>query len=91
MRIALTGAKGWKMNDFGTVQLQNQAINPSWSEPHHPKLAALGSPHVESFSSIFDLNPGLLEKGIQDIGKITAFDGIHESTAPNKLELWISG
>jgi DNA-directed RNA polymerase I subunit RPA2 len=71
---------------FKTLQLQEQAINPSSSDPHYPKLAALSAPHVESFNSIFDLSPGLLEKGIQDIGKITVFDGTQESTAPNKLE-----
>lgn len=78
------------MKSFNTLKLQDQAINPSSSDPHYPKLAALSAPHVESFNSIFDFNHGLLEKGIQEIGKITVFDGTQDSTAPNKLECKIS-
>ena len=71
---------------FRTVERQEEAISPSKGGPHNPRLSALSAPHVESFNTIFELagGPGILERAIQDIGKVTVFDGTDGS--PNKLE-----
>ena len=60
---------------FRTVERQEEAISPSKGGPHNPRLSALSAPHVESFNTIFELagGPGILERAIQDIGKVTSF------------------
>ncbi len=71
---------------FRTLERQEEAISPSNGGPHNPRLAALSAPHVESFNTIFELGggPGILERAIQDIGKVTVFDS--NESSPNKLE-----
>jgi DNA-directed RNA polymerase I subunit RPA2 len=77
-------------SDFRTLERQKEALEPSKKGPHHPRLAALGAPHVESFNSIFDLKggPGILERAVQDIGKVVVFDqwDPEDGSFGNKIE-----
>jgi DNA-directed RNA polymerase I subunit RPA2 len=60
---------------FKTLERQTESIHPSSKSTHYPKLQQVSLPHVESFNSIFDLQGGaLLDRAVQDIGKITVFD-----------------
>ena len=77
-------------SDFRTLERQKESLEPSKKGTHYPRLSALSAPHVESFNSIFDLKggPGILERAVQDIGKVVVFDQLdaNDGSFGNKIE-----
>ncbi|KAJ3389524.1 hypothetical protein HDU84_008635 [Entophlyctis sp. JEL0112] len=74
---------------FHTLERQRVAVNPSEGRPHHPRIAALSAPHIESYNSMFLFGSGLkadglIDKALRNIGSKTIILG------GNKMEFWIS-
>lgn len=84
---------------FHTINRLAEAISPSNTLPHHPELANVSLPHVESFNSIFTNKNipnslGLLDSAVENLTKKVIFHSVNDDTTDinqrNKLELWVS-
>jgi len=77
------------MPSFNTLQREHTFGHPSTTTSEFPALQAAIQPHIDSFNAI--TAQGLLEVGVQDIGRKTIFD--HKSDINdgrgNKLNFWL--
>ncbi|KAI8846540.1 DNA-directed RNA polymerase I subunit RPA2 [Chytridium lagenaria] len=86
-------------NAFNTLEWNQLARHPSKTRPHHPILAKVSAPHVDSFNSIFFHGSvggatGLLDLAVKDIQSKVIFDGDQSMLSQsmdgrNKIEMWI--
>ncbi len=66
-----------KQSAFRVLERHEEAVNPSTSKAHYPKLLQVPAPHIGSFNSLFQFGStgGLLDASINTIPKVVVFDG----------------
>ncbi len=80
---------------FHTLERERLNRHPKTTGPDHPALDELAKPHIESFNALIEdstgTGKGLLQLGVEDIGKRVVFDGKREDgTYGNRLSCALS-